>query len=104
MKEACRRCTWSGNGRDVVYFHSMIAKPENIIEGTWEEDSSRSEELAGKRVRVVVLEEASGATGEAASKRPSSMSSDEEQAELRKRADAWLKETEKLVREPSKNP
>ena len=84
----------------------MIAKPDTIIEGTWEEVSRRSKELEGKRVRVVVLEEASAPTDEAARKRPADASkmSDEEQAELRRRADEWLKETEKLVREPSKKP
>lgn len=76
------------------YDAAMVAKPQTI-EGTWEEVLARGEELAGRRVRVIVLEE-----------RPAEgdKMSDDEQAELRKRADAWLEETEKLVREPSHRP
>ncbi len=66
----------------------MIAKPDTIIEGTWEEVSRRSAELAGKRVRVVVLEE----------------QSDCEQAALRKKADAWLRDVAKLKRVPPDRP
>lgn len=64
----------------------MIAKPHStVIEGTWEEVSRRSKELAGRRVRVIVLEEAPPAsTREAALK--------------------WLEETETLVREPRRTP
>ena len=76
------------------YDAGMVAKPQTI-EGTWEEVLARGEELAGRRVRVIVLGErpAEGAK-----------MSDDEQAELRKRAEAWLEETEKLVREPSNRP
>jgi hypothetical protein len=57
---------------------------QRIIEGTWEEVSRRGDELAGRRVRLTVLDELKTHAGTAAQPVPSDLIDDEFVADCEK--------------------
>lgn len=73
-----------------------------VLEGTWEEVSQHANELAGRRVRVVVLEDhAATRAREDASERESASDPQRiDPEEWRRRFDAWRARAERVEPEP----
>jgi hypothetical protein len=72
-----------------------------VLEGTWEEISQYGSELAGRRVRVVVLDEPAAPPDECDStEEPIGAERTTDSEEWRRKFDQWLAEAETVVPEP----